>query len=427
VKSDAARSRWPKALMPPAASRHSPLRQLLYVEWILLGMAIFMTLPAFALCTDQCIAWSELGTIALFAGMGLRLPQRRLQKLIYTALELVSLLLMSLTSSHLPVLLRLLPLLGLVVVIRSCQLFSGRGRVLVVVAVYGLHWFTAFAHDDATLGQDVLRHISNPPTLWQVSVFKVNALVLFALVLLLMLLLVNALLSVYRSQQELSAAHEQLRRYALKVEDQATLQERNRIAREIHDSLGHSLTAQTILLENALLFLPADLDRSRQYVVNAKESAYQALREVSKSVSTLRRRPMLDRPLPQALLLLVHDICRPAQIEPECLIELPPTLSDEIDLALFRIVQEALTNTVKHSQASWVQVRLMTKRDRLHLQVRDDGRGFDPAKNTSGFGLRGIRERALALEGTCQIWSAPAAGCRISVILPLPSSLEPSA
>ena len=65
---------------------------------------------------------------------------------------------------------------------------------------------------------------------------------------------------------------------------------------------------------------------------------------------------------------------------------------------------------------------LLAKSNRLHLQVLDNGRGFDPSKNTSGFGLRGMRERANALGGTYQIWSAPGMGCRVSVILPLPES-----
>ena len=103
--------------------------------------------------------------------------------------------------------------------------------------------------------------------------------------------------------------------------------------------------------------------------------------------------------------------------------ELPDALPEDVCLALFRIVQEALTNAVKHSRAQQVQIRLVTKAHGLHLQVLDNGRGFDPSKNTTGFGLRGMRERATALEGTCQIWSAPGAGCRISVILPLPTAL----
>jgi len=416
---------------------HSPLRQLLYVEWILLGMAVLMAVPSFLLYPAQGLAWLEFGVIAVLAVMGLWLPQQRLAKLSYTAFEVGLLLLLAADNGQA----HLRPLLGLVVVIRSCQLFQIWGRVVVVAIVFALHAVTALAYGQIPLSQEIAQRLSVPPTQWQTNLFKTNLLVFFALVLVFVLLLVDALLSVYRSQQELAEAHDQLRCYAAKIESQATLQERNRIAREIHDSLGHALTAQTILLENALLFLPPQADQARDYLQRATASAYQALREVSTSVSTLRSRPVQEAPLQRAIPTLVNDVCKSAQISSECLVELPEPLSEEINLALFRIVQEALTNTVKHSQASQVRVKLIAKPEgysrgvaaggkssqdsyRLHLQILDNGKGFDPSKNTTGFGLRGMRERATALGGTYQIWSAPGAGCRISVILPLPTAIE---
>ena len=109
---------------------------------------------------------------------------------------------------------------------------------------------------------------------------------------------------------------------------------------------------------------------------------------------------------------------------PACEINLTTPLSDELSLAAYRIVQEALTNVVKHAQASQLSVQLLTKPQSLYVQVFDNGKGFDPSKNTTGFGLRGMRERAIALGGTRQIWSSPGVGCRVSVILPLPKPLE---
>ena len=401
---------------------HSPLRQLLYVEWILLGMAVFITLPFTAIEPDVEFDWRRLLIIAVFALMGLRLPQRPWHKVVYTAAELGLILLLTANAGGLPIMMRLQPQMALVVVIRSCQLFQGWGRMMVLGAILSLHWFTTFFYIDNAISQEILKHLSSPPDQWQVNVLKTNAFVFFAMVIVFVSLLVNALLSAYRSQQELIVAHEKLRRYAAKVEDQATLQERNRIAREIHDSLGHSLTAQTILLENALLFLPAQAAQAKGYLTSARDSAYQTLREVSRSVSALRSTPS-EAALLNTIPAIVHDICQTAQITPECSVELPEPLPDDINLALFRIVQEALTNTVKHSQATHVAVKLATKRDRLHLQVIDNGCGFDPSKNTTGFGLRGMRERATDLDGIFQIWSALNQGCRISVILPLPTVL----
>ncbi|MEM6717023.1 MAG: sensor histidine kinase [Cyanobacteria bacterium P01_C01_bin.147] len=400
----------------------TPFKQLLYVEWILLGMATSVTVSSIALSRGQRANWVELGLILGLTIMGLHLPQRWLSKLSYTVLELGGLLLLMLQPERLSAMTPLSPLLGMVVVIRSCQRLQGWWRVAVAMVVFLLHAMGVLTQWEMPLSPLIFQRLGMQPTDWQMNAIKVNLIIFFGLVLLFVLLLVNALLSVYRSQQELAIAHEQLRAYAAKIENQATLQERNRIAREIHDSLGHTLTAQTILLENALLFLPPKAERAKEYLTTATESAYQALREVSKSVATLRTRSLQDAPLSQTIPALVKDICQPAHIVPDYLIELPDALPEDTSLALYRIVQEALTNTVKHSQAQLVQVRLVAKSRCLHLQVLDNGKGFDPSKNTSGFGLRGLRERATALGGTCQIGSAPGAGCRISVMLPLPTS-----
>ena len=401
----------------------TPFKQLLYVEWILLGMATSVTVSSIALSRGQRANWVELGLILGLTIMGLHLPQRWLSKLSYTVLELGGLLLLMLQPERLSAMTPLSPLLGMVVVIRSCQRLQGWWRVAVAMVVFLLHAMGVLTQWEMPLSPLIFQRLGMQPTDWQMNAIKVNLIIFFGLVLLFVLLLVNALLSVYRSQQELAIAHEQLRAYAAKIENQATLQERNRIAREIHDSLGHTLTAQTKMLENALLFMPPKAERAKEYLTTATESAYQALREVSKSVATLRTQSLQDAPLSQTIPALVKDICQPANIVPDYLIELPDALPEDTSLALYRIVQEALTNTVKHSQAQLVQVRLVAKSRCLHLQVLDNGKGFDPSKNTSGFGLRGLRERATALGGTCQIGSAPGAGCRISVMLPLPTSL----
>ncbi|WP_347404938.1 sensor histidine kinase [Nodosilinea sp. LEGE 06152] len=414
----------PRELPGADLSHPSPLRQLLYVEWVLLGIAVCLTLPSFVVDFETGVAWLEVLTIALLGLMGLWRPPQRPQKLFYTAIELGLLLLPAMTTSHIPAMMRILPLLGLVVVVRSCQRFRRWGQVGVVGIIFGLHGTIAIIYTGTSLHEDIRQRIIPPPQQLHLHIFQTNAMIVFGLVLVFVSLLVNALLSVYQSQQELAIAHEQLRAYATRVENQATLQERNRIAREIHDSLGHALTAQTILLENALLYLPAQADLARGYLTTAKDSAYQALRDVSKSVSALRNSPLQGQSLTTAVPLLVEELCQSAGMGTDCSVELPEPLPDDIKLALFRIVQEAITNAAKHSQATAMQVKLRANASRVYLQVLDNGQGFDPSKNTTGFGLRGMHERAIALGGTCQIWSAPGAGCRISVILPLPAAID---
>ncbi|MEM9213224.1 MAG: sensor histidine kinase [Cyanobacteria bacterium P01_F01_bin.150] len=401
-------------------------------QWILLSMGILVSITAMVLHPGFQLLWPELLLFGLIGVMGLYLPLRQLRtKMFYTAIKLVLFGLLVLRCLDNPLMLRIIPLLGLVIMIRSCQLFQTQGRLVIAGITFGLHLFVSLTLGQTAIRQNISRILPSPEA-WQMNVFQTNAIILFSLALLFVFLLVDALLSVHRSQQKLAIAHTQLQQYALQVEGQAALQERNRIAREIHDSLGHSLTAQTILLENVLLFWAPDPEQAKSYLLKAKDSSYQALKEVSRAVTALRDSPQTDKPLQTSIPDLVNKICQSSAITPTCDIYIPTALSDDLSLATYRIVQEALTNVVKHSQATELSVTVLAKSSphpshqvpRLQVEVEDNGQGFELSKNTTGFGLRGMRERAIALGGTCQIQSSPGTGCRIQVTLPLPCPLE---
>ena len=236
-------------------------------------------------------------------------------------------------------------------------------------------------------------------------------------------MLVNALLSEYQSRQKLAIAHEKLQQYALQIEDKAALQERNRIAREIHDSLGHALTAQSIQLENALLFCQSNPEKTQVFLLQAKHLATMALKEIRQSVATLRSNPLQGRSLKDAINSLIQDAQSRINIVPDYSISLTYPLSTEIDTAIYRIIQEALTNICKHSDATQVKLQLRTVSERLYLLIEDNGKGFDPEQNTTGFGLQSMRERTAALRGKFNIYSAIALGCRITVDIPIPKLL----
>lgn len=418
-------------LHPPSPYRLSqthtaarPLRLLLYVEWILLSMGMLTGITITVLHQSFQVPWPELLLFGLIGVMGLYLPLTQLRaKILYTLVELSIFGILIIRCLDHPLLLRMIPLLGLVIMIRSCQIFQTQGRLVVAGVTFSLHLFASLMLGQTAINRNLPQLVSLPDS-WQVSVLQTNVIILFVLALLFVFLLVDALLSAYKNQQKLEIAHVQLQQYALQVEGQAALQERNRIAREIHDSLGHSLTAQTILLENVLLFWEQDTERAKSYLLEAKHSSYQALKEVSRAVAALRDSPQPDKPLQTAITELVDKVCQSTPMVPACEINLTAPLSDELSMAAYRIVQEALTNVVKHAQATQLSVKLSTKPQSLYVQVLDNGKGFDPSKNTTGFGLRGMKERAIALGGTCQIWSATGAGCRISVILPLSQFLE---
>jgi signal transduction histidine kinase len=241
---------------------------------------------------------------------------------------------------------------------------------------------------------------------------------LFILVLLFLQLLVDAVLSAHESGEKLAIANERLREYALRIEDLATLQERNRIAREIHDSLGHSLTIFNLHLEAALRLLPADIEEATELLKEAKQVGKTALREVRESVTALRADPLKGKILAEAIASLMADFQKSTNISPVANIQISRPIPDDVKIATYRILQEALTNICKYAEATEVKIDLKTQSN-IELSIQDNGKGFNLAKNTTGFGLQGMRERTQALGGFCQIITAPSNGCKILISIPL--------
>ena len=385
-------------------------RLLLYLEWLLLATAALMEV----LHPFQSL-WSLLlrvGAIALFGAIGLRLPTVRLgRKVLFTDLEFGLILLpivhegLSSRSSF---------LLFLVLLMRSCMIFRQPGQ-LIVLSLALLSYSSLLL--SKPIFPDKIR-----ATVWE---WRFSNVLLFCLTLVFALLLINALIAERQSREQLeiahdklAMAHEQLRHYALRIEDQATLQERNRIAREIHDGLGHTLAAQTIQLNNALLFWKSEDEKALEFLKQAKQLGSEALLEIRKSVSVLRSNPLQGLSLESAIDKLLQDFQRMTAIEVSNSIRLPVLLSQELNTTLYRIVQESLTNIHKHADATMVTVGLQQHAGQIYLSIADNGKGFDPAQNTTGFGLQGMRERVAAAGGQFAIYSKSENGCRISVSLP---------
>jgi signal transduction histidine kinase len=225
----------------------------------------------------------------------------------------------------------------------------------------------------------------------------------------------NAVLSERESRDKLQVANEKLRQYALKIENQATLEERNRIAREIHDSLGHSLTALNLQLETALKLSKSDISRAMTFLVTAKELGSKALQDVRQSVSTMRYHPLQGQTLEQVIYRLASDFQRSNGILPECKISIISPLSMEISTSIYRIIQESLTNISKYAQATEIKLELIITLENLKLIIQDNGKGFNLQQNTTGFGLQSMRDRILTLGGEFEINTHPGAGCQIIV------------
>lgn len=175
---------------------------------------------------------------------------------------------------------------------------------------------------------------------------------MFGLGLFLVLQLANTLIAERLTRQKLSLAHEQLRQYAWQIEDLAAVQERNRIARDIHDSLGHVLTALNVQLQTAVKLWQIEPDKAQIFLKQAHQLGTIAMKEVRKSVSTLRADAPEDQPLEAAIASLVEDFRQSGGISIFSSITLDAVLPPQVAKTLYRIVQEALTNICKHAQAA---------------------------------------------------------------------------
>jgi two-component system, NarL family, sensor kinase len=219
----------------------------------------------------------------------------------------------------------------------------------------------------------------------------------------------------------LSIAIERARLFARSAEIGA-LEERNRIAREIHDTLAQSLAAITLKLDVADALLEGGVPATdvRRPLGEAMQLARHSLEDARRSVMELRAAPDEASDLPAALRALVQRATRGTNLAASVdVVGEPEVLPLRTRAALYRIACEAVTNVVRHANASRLTVQLVVGDERVELAIGDDGRGFVPNSITPGrFGLVGMNERARLLGGVLQVQSAPGAGTTIVVAAP---------
>ena len=192
--------------------------------------------------------------------------------------------------------------------------------------------------------------------------------------------------------------------------------ERRRIAQELHDEVGQRLTGMLLQLGNLVPDAPLEL---RERIAAIQEDARATLDEVGLLAWQLRPGILDDLGLLRALEALIESFEEQAQIRVRS--SLParfPPIAPEAELAVYRIVQEALTNAVRHADVSEVDLVLAVDDQRLSVSVADDGVGLSPS-GEEGAGMRGMRERALAIGAVLTIESSPRTGVRVSFALPL--------
>ena len=229
------------------------------------------------------------------------------------------------------------------------------------------------------------------------------------------------------SNAELEEAHKQLQSYANEVEELTIVRERTRMAREIHDTLGHYLSILTIQLETISKLQERDPARAAIEVAEARRVASQSMQEVRNAIAALRPTSIATLSLTQAISQLGSEFeqsTTETQLTLDLDTQLPP-ISPDLQIALYRAVQEAMTNVRRHAHASKVLVRLRFEDDLLELVVLDNGSGESGSEvdtQQGGFGLIGLRERIELLGGQVTYGPVEPAGYRVSVQIPVPST-----
>ena len=219
------------------------------------------------------------------------------------------------------------------------------------------------------------------------------------------------------ARNALAEANQLLRNNAAQVEELATTKERNRLAREIHDSLGHYLTVVNVQIGAAQAILEQDHQRALDHLSNAQALTQEGLAEVRHSVAALRASPTESGPLPQALAKLAEQWNAAGLRAKFAVAGTIRPLTPQANLTLYRAAQEALTNVGKHAHATSVDLHLDYRdEDSVHLSVKDDGVGSDNSEG--GFGLLGVRERVQQLSGEVRVRTGSGKGFALEVELP---------
>jgi signal transduction histidine kinase len=220
------------------------------------------------------------------------------------------------------------------------------------------------------------------------------------------------------SEGKLRQSNEQLLELTMRREGDRE-DERKRIAREIHDELGQNLTALRMSISQLRFQFGAanpELAIHIEHMHQLATTAIQTVRDVTKSL----RPPVLDAGIYAALLWLVNEFQNSTQIS--YTLSLPSgsmAVADEHALTIFRVVQESLTNVVRHAHATKVDITVKAVSSILHICIRDNGQGFDTGKNEmGGFGLIGMRERARITGGSFDVHSKQGEGTRVTVTIP---------
>jgi signal transduction histidine kinase len=218
----------------------------------------------------------------------------------------------------------------------------------------------------------------------------------------------------------LADANRRLAQNAAATEQLAVSQERNRLARELHDTLAHSLSGATVQLEAVQALWDVKPSEARQMLDQALEVTQSGLTEARRALHSLRASPLEDLGLD----LAIRDMARSTAARTNLHLDLDlqnhiENLAPEVEQCVYRVAQEAMANVARHAEAASLRVALRHDSRALTLTIADDGRGFDPAQvNDVRYGLKGLRERAEMIGAALHVDSTLTTGTTIQLVVP---------
>lgn len=234
-------------------------------------------------------------------------------------------------------------------------------------------------------------------------------------------LFINLLIQTLRSQQRsLKLANDQLTNYSSTLESLTISRERNRLARELHDTLAHTLTGLSVSLETAQAMFDIDPQKSRELLSRSLKSTRSGIEETRRALKSLRASPLDDLGLKLAISEMAESAS--ARCGFSLKLNLPvkmPAVRPEVEQCLFRVVQEAVENICHHANAKKVKISLAFSEKICRLSILDDGIGFDTTQpgKPNHYGLMGMRERAQAIGAQLEISSQPGMGSSIELMI----------
>ncbi len=342
--------------------------------------------------------------------ISLSLARGRLRLVLYCLVQAGLVTAISLVTYHPLVILGLYVALNGATVLLLGQLRPAALAVIVVIGNLALALFTVWLSMPAT-GNIILFSAFVIP----VTLFVVGGAAL-------LLEQANARARMRALLAELETAHRQLAEYADRVEDLTLAAERQRMARELHDTLAQGLAGLILQLEAASSHQASGRpDRAQEIVRQAMARARATLADARRVIDGLREGPAGPSDLSEAVREEVARFTTATGIPCALDLALPAALPDAVHEHALRAVAEGLTNVARHARATQAWVRLSGADDRLEIQVRDNGIGFDPATAVQAghYGLLGMRERARLAGGKLEIASGPGTGTTLQLYLPL--------